>query len=125
VPVVTPAVDIANARLRFSGGCIANVTASRVSVKRERKLRLFQPDIYIAIDLGERSVRICRRSVNEAGQPEIAWEQIDLGEADALAKEIDAFLASVRTRARPAVTGEDGCAALELAERILAVMETE
>ena len=124
VPVVTPAVDIANARLRFAGGCIANVTASRVSVKRERKLRLFQPDIYIAIDLGERSVRICRRSLNDAGQPEIAWEQIDLGEADALAKEIEAFLASVRTRARPAVTGEDGCAALELAERILAVMES-
>jgi predicted dehydrogenase len=125
VPVVTPRVDIANARLRFTGGCIANVTASRVSLKRERKLRLFQPDMYLAIDLGERSVRICRRrAADEAGLAEIAWEQIDLGEADALAREIAAFLASVRTRARPAVTGEDGCAALELAERILAVMET-
>jgi len=125
VPVVTPRVDIANARLRFAGGCIANVTASRVSVKRERKLRLFQPDVYLAIDLGERSVRICRRAVNERGEAEIAWEQIDLGEADALAREIEAFLASVRTRARPAVTGEDGLAALELAERILAVMESD
>ncbi|HZR83073.1 MAG TPA: Gfo/Idh/MocA family oxidoreductase [Candidatus Binatia bacterium] len=125
VPVVTPQVDIANARLRFAGGCIANVTASRVSVKRERKLRLFQRDAYLAIDLGERSVRICRRTMDDRGQPEIGWEQIDLGEADALAKEIEAFLASVRTRARPAVTGEDGLAALELAERILAVMETE
>lgn len=123
VPVVTPRVDIANARLRFAGGCTANVTASRVSAKRERKLRLFQPDLYIAIDLGERSVRICRRRTDEAGQPEISWEQIDLGEADALGSEIEAFLASVRTRARPAVTGEDGCAALELAEAILAVME--
>jgi predicted dehydrogenase len=108
VPVVTSRVDIANARLRFAGGCIANVTASRVSVKRERKLRLFQPDMYLAIDLGERSVRICRRAENERGEAEIAWEQIDLGEADALAREIEAFLASVRTRARPAVTGEDG-----------------
>jgi predicted dehydrogenase len=125
VPVVTPAVDIANVRLRFAGGCIANVTASRVSVKRERKLRLFQPDTYLAFDLAERSVRICRRTPAPGGQAEIAWEQIDLGETDALAREIDAFLASVRTRSRPAVTGEDGCAALELAERILAVMESE
>lgn len=124
VPVVTPAIDIANTRLRFAGGCIANLTASRVSMKRERKLRLFQPDTYLAFDLAERSVRICRRTPGPGGQAEIAWEQIDLGAGDALAREIDAFLASVRTRSRPAVTGEDGCAALELAERILAVMES-
>ena len=123
VPVVTPRCDIANARLRFAGGCIANVTASRVSAKRERKFRLFQPDLYAAIDLGERSVRICRRHLDEKGVPEIEWEQVDLGEADALEREIAAFLASVRTRARPAVTGEDGLAAMDLAERILAVME--
>jgi predicted dehydrogenase len=125
VPVVTPTPDIANARLRFAGGCVANLTASRVSMKRERKLRLFQPDTYIAFDLAERSVRICRRTPNPDGLAEIAWEQIDLGAVDALAREIEAFLASVRTRSRPAVTGEDGCAALELAERILSVMETQ
>lgn len=124
VPVVTPAIDIANVRLRFAGGCIANLTASRVAMKRERKMRLFQPDLYLAFDLAERSVRICRRTPGPDGLAEIAWEQVDLGEADALGREIDAFLASVRTRARPAVTGEDGCAALELAERILAVMES-
>ena len=124
VPVVTKAPDIANARLRFAGGCVANVTASRVSMKRERKLRVFQTDTYLAFDLAERSVRICRRTPTPHGLAEIAWEQIDLGAVDALAREIEAFLASVRTRARPAVTGEDGCAALELAERILAVMET-
>jgi predicted dehydrogenase len=124
VPVVTPTPDIANARLRFAGGCVANVTASRVSMKRERKLRVFQPDTYLAFDLGERSVRICRRTPTPGGLAEIAWEQIDLGAVDALAREIEAFLASVRTRSRPAVTGEDGCAALELAERILAVMES-
>ena len=124
VPVVTQAPDIANARLRFAGGCVANVTASRVSMKRERKLRVFQPDTYLAFDLGERSVRICRRTPAPGGLAEIAWEQIDLGAVDALAREIEAFLASVRTRARPAVTGEDGCAALELAERILSVMES-
>ena len=125
VPVVTQTPDIANARLRFAGGCVANLTASRVSMKRERKLRLFQPDTYIAFDLAERSVRICRRTPNPDGLAEIAWEQIDLGAVDALAREIGAFLASVRTRSRPAVTGEDGCAALELAERILSVMETQ
>jgi predicted dehydrogenase len=124
VPVVTKNADIANARLRFAGGCVANVTASRVSMKRERKLRVFQPDTYLAFDLGERSVRICRRTPTPGGLAEIAWEQIDLGAVDALAREIDAFLASVRTRSRPAVTGEDGCAALELAERILSVMES-
>jgi len=125
VPVLTPYPDIANARLRFAGGCIANLTASRVSVKRERKLRLFQSDMYVALDLGERTVRICRRRRSVDGQPEIAWESADLDEGDPLGAEVEAFLASVRTRARPATTGEDAVAALELCERILAVMEGE
>lgn len=125
VPVVTAEPDIANVRLRFDGGGIANVTASRVSLKRERKLRLFQTDTYLTIDLGERSVKIARRQPGTTGLAGVTWEQIDLGEADALDAEIRAFLASVRTRARPAVTGEDGLAALELCERILSVMESE
>lgn len=125
VPVLTPYPDIANARLRFAGGCIANLTASRVSVKRERKLRLFQSDMYVALDLGERTVRICRRRSGAGGSPEIEWESADLGEGDPLGAEVEAFLASVRTRARPATTGEDAVAALELCERILAVMEGE
>lgn len=125
VPVVTTEPDIANVRLRFEGGGIANVTASRVSLKRERKLRLFQTDTYLTIDLGERSVRIARRMPGTTGLAGVTWEQIDLGEADALGAEIRAFLASVRTRARPAVTGEDGLAALELCEKILSVMESE
>ncbi len=125
VPVVTAEPDIANVRLRFACGGIANVTASRVSLKRERKLRLFQTDTYLTIDMGERSVKIARRTPGTTGIAGVTWEQIDLGEVDALEAEIRAFLASVRTRARPAVTGEDGLAALELCERILAVMETE
>ena len=125
VPVVTSAPDIANVRLRFEGGGIANMTASRVSLKRERKLRLFQKDTYLTIDLGERSVRIARRTPGTTGLAGVDWEQIDLGEADALQAEIRAFVASVRTRARPAVTGEDGRDALELCERILSVMESE
>ncbi|MDG2303783.1 MAG: Gfo/Idh/MocA family oxidoreductase [Candidatus Binatia bacterium] len=125
VPVVTNKPDIANVRLRFDGGGIANITASRVSLKRERKLRLFQTDTYLTIDLGERSVRIARRTPGTTGVAGVKWEQIDLAEADALDAEIRAFVASVRTRSRPAVTGEDGLAALELCERILAVMESE
>ena len=101
------------------------MTASRVSVKRERKLRLFQADTYLAIDLDERSVRIARRTPGTTGLAGITWENIDLGAADALGSEIGAFLASVRTRARPAVTGEDGLAALEMCEKILAVMESQ
>src|SRR5262249_14234997 len=61
VPVLTPQVDIANARLRFANGCIANVTASRVSLKRERKLRIFQEDAYLSVDYGERGGGILRR----------------------------------------------------------------
>ena len=123
-------VDVDDAKLELcreeaAAAGIANVTASRVSLKRERKLRLFQPDTYLAIDMAERSVRICRRVTSATGLPEITWEQIDLGEADALSAEIRAFLASVRTRSRPAVTGEDGLQALELCERILGVMESE
>ena len=67
VPVLTPSVDIANARLRFANGCIANVTASRVSLKRERKLRIFQPDAYFSIDFDERAVRVCRREPDDDG----------------------------------------------------------
>src|SRR5439155_612449 len=63
VPVLTNCVDIANARLRFANGCIANVTASRVSMKRERKIRIFQADAYLAVDYGERRVRMCRRAL--------------------------------------------------------------
>jgi predicted dehydrogenase len=111
--------------LRFAGGGIANVTASRVSIKRERKMRLFQRDTYLTIDLGERSIRIARRAPGQTGLAGVEWEQIDLGEGDALAAEIAAFAASVRTRARPAVTGEDGLAALELCEQILSVLESE
>ena len=98
-------VDIANARLRFASGCIANVTASRVSMKRERKIRFFQPDAYVAVDYGERRVRICRRTPDADGG---LAEHRRRG-ADRLRRrpircldEIEAFVASVRTRARPA-----------------------
>ncbi len=125
VKILTSRVDLANARLRFEGGGVANITASRVSAKRERKLRIFQSDAYLAFDLADANVKVARRRLGENGEPVIEWQEHDLAAGDALAAEIHAFLASVRTRSRPAVPGEDGVAALELCERILDVMEVE
>jgi predicted dehydrogenase len=125
VPVLTPSVDIANARLRFADGCIANVTASRVSAKRERKLRLFQADAYVSIDFGERTVRIFRREEGEDGQLALTAEERVVEEGDALAAEIDAFLRAVRDREAPPVTGWDGLRALEIAHVIRERVEVE
>jgi predicted dehydrogenase len=125
VPVLTTHVDIANARLRFANGCIANVTASRASMKRERMLRLFQPDAYVAIDYDQRKVRIVRRepSAVPGGLANIAAEEHDAGQGDPLRDEIAAFVEAVRTRTTPIVSGREGLRALELAERIVASIE--
>jgi predicted dehydrogenase len=122
VPILTSSVDIANARLRFADGCIANVTASRVSLKRERKLRIFQPDAYVAIDYDQRTVRICRRIPPRApGElAEIVVGEHDVGEGDPLRDEVQAFLEAVATRAAPLVGGREALRALQLAERIAA-----
>ena len=125
VPVLTPSVDIANARLRFANGCIANLTASRVSLKRERKLRIFQPDAYVAVDYGERRVRICRRTPDADGQAALVLEEREVPEGDALESEIDAFLRAVREREPPPVSGWDGLRALEVAHVIRESLETE
>jgi len=125
VPVLTASVDIANARLRFANGGIANLTASRVSLKRERKLRIFQPDAYLSVDYGERRVLICRREPGPDGQPALSLEEREVPEADALGSEIDAFLRAVRARETPPVTGWDGLRALEVAHVIRESLETE
>jgi predicted dehydrogenase len=125
VPVLTNSVDIANARLRFANGCIANLTASRVSVKRERKLRIFQPDAYFSIDFDERKVRIFRREPVDDGPPKLHYDELAAEEGDALRAEIAAFVQAVRDRETPAVTGWDGLKALEVAEVIRESVETE
>ncbi len=125
VPVLSSSVDIANARLRFANGCIANLTASRVSLKRERKLRIFQADAYLAVDYGERRVRICRREPGDDGQAALVLEDREVAESDALETEIHAFLQAVERREPPPVSGWDGLRALEVAHVIRESLETE
>jgi predicted dehydrogenase len=118
VPVLTETPDIANARLSFANGCIANVTASRVSVKRERKVRFFQSDAYISIDYDQRRAQIIYKPAPGAGWLDVRSENIEFKEGDALADEIDSFLDCVRARTAPLVSGIDGLNALEIASLI-------
>lgn len=126
VPVITQSPDIANARLRFENGAIANLTASRVSLKRERKLRLFQADTYISLDYGEKRLRIIRRGeAPPGGLPPIEVEERVVKGEDALAEEIRAFLEAVRSRRPPLVSGHEGLRAVELAYQVLERVQAE
>jgi predicted dehydrogenase len=118
VAVLTDKPDIANARITFSNGCIANVTASRVSVKRERKIRFFQPDAYLSIDYDQRRAQIFHKPAPGGGWTDIRAETIEIKETDALADEIDSFVDCVRTRSLPLVSGAEGLRALEIASMI-------
>jgi predicted dehydrogenase len=120
VPVLTDKPDIANARIKFANGCIANVTSSRVSIKRERKIRFFQPDAYISIDYDQRRAQIYHKPSPGAGWLDIRAETIEIKDGDALADEIDSFLDCVRTRKLPLVGGAEGLRALEIASMISA-----
>ena len=121
-PVLTDEVDIANARLEFADGCVANVTASRVSQKAMRKMRIFQHDAYFSVDFPTSSIDIARRNGadrDEQGFPRISVETRKTAEkSDAILAEIRAFVDCVRTGATPAVTGRDGRRALEVALEI-------
>ena len=120
VPVVSSNVDIANARLVFGNGCVANVTASRVSARKQRKIRIFQEDAYVSMDFVEHSIQIFRRTFphGPAGQPEISGELLETEKGDSLKDEIRSFLDCAAAGAPPKVSGADGLAALELAQRI-------
>ncbi len=125
VAVLTDQIDVANARIRFSNGMIANMNVSRVAPRRERKIRFFQSDAYISVDYEARRIQLYRKSPPPAGSnfPVISAEQIDLGEADPLADEVASFIASVRARSTPAVTARDGLKVIELIEKIRISME--
>ena len=119
-PVFSGAVDIANARLRFAGGCVANVTASRVSLKTERKLRVFRDDAYVSIDLQQRILTtIAKRATPAAaGELPVTIDEQSFEQGDALRAEIRSFLDCIVAERAPVVSGEDGLRALETAIRI-------
>jgi predicted dehydrogenase len=112
--------DIVNARIRFRGGCVANTTASRISLKQERKIRIFQDDAYLSIDMQQKILTVIRKKdaapVESPAQVSIEEESFDQG--DALLAEIEAFLRAIREGTKPVVTGEDGLRALETAMQI-------
>ena len=118
IPVLTDKVDIAHARLEFSGGAVANVTASRVSTERVRKMRFFQQHEYISLDYARRDA--LRVSVKRAGpQPEFAFEKLPAQPIEPLRAELEAFVDAVRTRREPRINGAAGRNALELASRVM------
>ncbi|HVD76532.1 MAG TPA: Gfo/Idh/MocA family oxidoreductase [Vicinamibacteria bacterium] len=121
VPVLTSKVDIANARLRFASGLIANLTASRVSAEKVRKFRVFSPKTYISVDFAARSAQVYRLIQGEGG-PEITTERTAAPDEEPLRRQLTAFVTAVRERTVPAVTGADGLRALTLAHTVLARM---
>lgn len=124
VPVVSSNIDIANARLTFANGCVANITASRVSAKKQRKIRIFQEDAYVSMDFVEHSIQIFRRTFpnGKNGAPEISGELLETEKGDSLRDEIRSFFDCVVSGATPTVSGVEGLAALDLAFRILRKM---
>ena len=122
IPVLTDKVDIAHARLEFTGGAVANVTASRVSTERVRKMRFFQQHEYISLDYARRDA--LRVAVKKPGpQPEFAFEKLPSQAVEPLRAELEAFVESVRSRREPRTSGRSGRAALELAERVMASIQ--
>ena len=139
-PVLGPHEDIANARVLFANGCVANLTASRLAMKTERKIRVFSPDAYLSMDYGRKTGVAIKKDANldllklarERDFKDLSqMASIDFGSmvnveplevddsVEPLRAEIESFLTAVRTNSAPAVTGEDGAAAVELAERIV------
>ena len=119
VPVLTPRVDIANARLKFASGLIANLTASRVSIEKVRKFRVFAPRTYVSVDFASREAQVYRLEADETGRPRIAAAREAAPEQEPLKRQIEAFARAVRERSTPVVDGPAGRRALDLAHKIL------
>lgn len=123
-PVLTKGTDIANARIQFKNGCVANVTASRISLKLERKMRLFRPDSYVSVDFQNRKLSKHRTGDKEMfpGIPEIVSEESVFEGGDALLEEIKHFVNCIQTGTQPLVSGEAGKRALETAIAITSIL---
>ena len=124
VPVLTPRMDIANARLKFEGGAVANLTASRVSQDKVRKLRVFERDRYISLDyIQQEAVAYRVLPKDNASRPDIRRELLTVRREEPLRRELEDFLEAVKGRV-PRVRGEEGLQALDLALRVIEEMET-
>jgi predicted dehydrogenase len=130
VAVVSEQVDIANARIEFKNGCVANLTASRISLKQMRKIRLFQPNAYVSLDFLDKKAQIVQISDEEQsnsfgslpttkGERWISMEEPDIEPTNAIKMELAAFADSIRKDHTPTVSIKDGYRALELAHRII------
>jgi predicted dehydrogenase len=124
VPVISDQVDIANARLQFESGCVANLTASRVSVERVRRIRIFQRDTFISLDYAQQEIAVYHRIPVEGDaasgtSPKIIKEDIFIDKAEPLRVELESFIECVRSRKRPLVSGEEGRDALKVASQIV------
>jgi predicted dehydrogenase len=118
IPVLTGHVDIANVRLRFRNGCIANLTASRISRDRVRKIRFFQPAAYLSIDYAAQKVEAWRLTQGVGTMPAIEGGEVPVPSDEPLKRELEDFVAAIRERREPLVTGSQGRRALALAQQI-------
>ena len=122
LPVLSDKVDIANARVEFENGAVANLTASRASTERVRKFRYFQPNEYFSIDFTRRDATMIRVD-REGPAPRIAFQKLTITPQEPLRAELEAFVDSVRTRRPPLVGGREGKLALALAEQVMNCIE--
>jgi predicted dehydrogenase len=124
-PVITEHVDIANARLEFANGCVANITASRISTRNARKIRFYQKDAYIAVDFANHTITTISQTANSRNGliPGMEIKKLDLAKGDALQEELTSFAEAVCERKMPDVTGQMGRDALEIALNIIGQIE--
>jgi len=122
VPVLTPKVDIANVRLKFASGCIANVTASRISKDPVRKVRFFQPDMYVSVDYAAQELEVWRLTPQPGGRPAIEGGPVTVARDEPLRRELADFVSAIQMKRPPLVTGADGRRALALATRVAEAM---
>ncbi|VAX06563.1 Oxidoreductase, Gfo/Idh/MocA family [hydrothermal vent metagenome] len=127
VKVLSQDVDIANARIEFESGCVANVTSSRVSTKSERKMRLFQQDAYISIDFQDKKLAIHRKGSGEMfpGISDVNSEECTFEQGDALLSEISSFLDCIKNNKEPVVSGKAGMRALDTAIEITRLLNAQ
>ena len=125
VQALTDKVDIANARIRLASGCVANLTASRISAETLRRVRVFQSRTYVACDTGEKKVERYRLVIGSDRKPVIQHDRLPVEDGEPLALELEAFVSAVRTRTAPPIDGLAGRRALELALRVGEAIATE